>query len=96
MNKYKALKQYGDAERCAKQKIHLAPDYPAYRSLAAIYKEQGDMLRWKETLESSLTLPSLGLEEFQVRNQIAWYYMERKEWNEALPYAEGAAASYAA
>jgi tetratricopeptide (TPR) repeat protein len=95
MFKYKELKQYGDAARCAKQKIHLAADYSAYRTLAAIYKEQGDRVRWKETLEESLSLPSLGLEEFQVRNQIARYYMGRKEWKEALPYADGAAVSYA-
>jgi tetratricopeptide (TPR) repeat protein len=94
-NKYKELKQFDDAERCAKQQVQLAPDYPAYRSLAEIYKVKGDMTRWKATLEKSLELPSLGLEGFWVRNMIARHHMDRGEWKEALPYAEGAAASYA-
>ena len=96
MNKYRELKQYAEAERCAKRRIALAPDYPAYHTLADIYKQQGDMTRWQATLEESLRLPSLGLEEFQVRNQIARYDMGRKAWSEASPWAEGAATSYSA
>lgn len=95
-NKYRELKQYADAERCARRRIRIAPDYTAYETLAALYKEQGDLVRWKATLDESLSLPSLGLEEFAIRNRIAWYYMDRREWSEALPYAEGAAASYSA
>ncbi|HEX4072743.1 MAG TPA: hypothetical protein VHX68_16300 [Planctomycetaceae bacterium] len=94
--KYRELKKYTDAERCALRRIQIAPDYTGYDTLAAIYKDQGDLGRWKTTLQESLSLPSLGLEEFSIRNRIAWYYMERQEWNEALPYAEGAAASYSA
>jgi len=95
MNKYKELKQYADAERCAKQRIRIAPDFPTYRSLAAIYKAKGDMVLWKDTLEKSLSLTSMGLESSQVRNMLARYHMARKEWKEAVPYADAAAESYA-
>ncbi len=37
--RYIALKQLDDAERCAKQQIRSAPDYPAYDTLASIYSE---------------------------------------------------------
>ena len=69
--RYWGLKRMDDAERCAKQRIKAAPDYPSYRELAAIYKEKGDMARWKETLEQSLELPTMGLEHAQVKDTIA-------------------------
>jgi tetratricopeptide (TPR) repeat protein len=94
--RYWGLKRMDDAERCAKQRIKAAPDYPAYRELAAIYKEKGDMARWKETLEQSLELPTMGLEHAQVKDTIAHYHMDRKEWKEAVVYADEAAQSYSA
>ncbi len=94
--RYWGLKRMDDAERCAKQRIKAAPDYPSYRELAAIYKEKGDMARWKETLEQSLELPTMGLEHAQVKDTIAHYHMDRKEWKEAVVYADEAAQSYSA
>jgi tetratricopeptide (TPR) repeat protein len=96
IDRYMKLEQFKDAERCAAQRIRVAPDYEAYRRLANIYKAEGDMVNWKETLEKSLQLPSQGLENSRVRNQIARYHMGRNEWKEALPYADGAAESGAA
>jgi len=52
------------------------------------------MEHWKETLVKSLDLPSNGLEQAQIQNQIAQYHMGRKEWREALPFADAAAVSY--
>jgi tetratricopeptide (TPR) repeat protein len=95
-NRYLKLKRFDDAERCAKQKIRVAPDYPAYETLAAIYKEKGDMPLWKETLEKSLDLPSMGLKDATIRDRIAQYHMGRKEWKEAVVYADAAAESYSA
>jgi tetratricopeptide (TPR) repeat protein len=95
ISRYTELKQYDDAERCAKQVIKLAPNYGAYSMLARIYKRKKDMAAWKRTLEQSLSLPSLGLEKANVRNRIAHYHMSRKEWKEAVAYADEAAASYA-
>lgn len=92
--RYLQIKQYDDAERCAKHKIHSAPDYAAYETLAAVYKAKGDMTRWQETLEKCLELPSMGLEHASVRDTIARYHMERNEWKEAAMYADAAAESY--
>jgi tetratricopeptide (TPR) repeat protein len=92
--RYYRLKQWDNAQRCAKKWIATAPDYAAYTKLAAIYKEKGDMVHWKETLVKSLDLPSNGLEQAQVQNQIAEYHMDRKEWREAVPFADAAAISY--
>ena len=95
-DKYVALAQSGNAARCLKQKIRLAPDYRSYRSLAEIYKQTQDMKQWKATLEKSLELPSMGLESTSIRVALADYYMQRREFREALPYADAAAQSYAA
>jgi tetratricopeptide (TPR) repeat protein len=95
-SRYYRLKQWDNSERCTKKWIANAPDYAAYSRLAAIYKEKGDMEHWKETLVKSLDLPSNGLEQAQVQNQIAHYHMGRKEWREALPFADEAAISYSA
>jgi tetratricopeptide (TPR) repeat protein len=92
--RYYRLKQWDNAQRCTKKWIATAPDYASYSRLAAIYKEKGDMAHWKETLVKSLDLPSNGLEQAQVQNQIAEYHMGRKEWREAVPFADAAAISY--
>lgn len=91
--RYLKLKQYDDAERCAKESIRLAPDYPAYETLAEIYKTKGDMASWQQTLDKSLDLPEMGLRSATIRNRIAQYHMERKEWREAVGYADAAAES---
>jgi len=93
-NRYFKLKQFDDAERCAKRKISSSPDYPTYETLAAIYKERGDMVQWKETLVKSLDLPAMSLEQASIRDKIAHYHMNRKEWKEAVEYADAAAESY--
>jgi tetratricopeptide (TPR) repeat protein len=92
-DKYFELKKYADAERCSKRKIEIAPDFPSYRRLAEIYKAQKNMSRWKATLEDSLQLPDLGLEATSVQNMLANYYLDRREWEKALTYAEAAAQS---
>ena len=92
--RYYRLKQWDNSERCTKKWIANAPDYASYSRLAAIYQEKGDMEHWKETLVKSLDLPSNGLEQAQIQNQIAQYHMGRKEWREALPFADAAAVSY--
>jgi tetratricopeptide (TPR) repeat protein len=95
-NRYFRLKQFDDAERCAKRKISSSPDYPIYETLAAIYKERGDMVKWKETLVKALDLPAMSLEQASIRDKIAHYHMNRKEWKEAVGFADAAAESYSA
>jgi tetratricopeptide (TPR) repeat protein len=94
-DKYFELKKYDDAERCYKRKIKLASDFASYRRLAEIYKAKKNMIEWKATLEDSLKLPDLGLDSTWVQDTLAHYYMDRQEWEKALPYAEAAAQSYA-
>lgn len=95
-SRYLELKRYDDAERCAKQKIRVGPDYDAYWTLADVYWRKADKPRWKSTLEDALVLPSMGLESARVRDRIARYHMQRKEWKEAVVFADVAAESYSA
>jgi tetratricopeptide (TPR) repeat protein len=52
------------------------------------------MVQWKETLVKSLDLPAMSLEQASIRDKIAHYHMNRKEWKEAVEYADAAAESY--
>lgn len=94
--RYVFLKRYDDAERCASQRVRIAPDYASYNSLADIYQKKGNSNRWKETLEESLEIKGYGLESATNRNKLAQYHMQRKEWKEAVAFADEAAKSYAA
>ena len=76
--------------------IELSPDAWAYQTLAATYKEQGNIDRWKETLDEFLKkVEDPGLDHAKVRVEIANYYMGLKQWDKARPYAEAAAATWA-
>jgi tetratricopeptide (TPR) repeat protein len=50
---------------------------------------------WLQTLDEYLTQQSAGLEHARVRVELATYFMERKQWDKAIPYAEAAAETYA-
>jgi tetratricopeptide (TPR) repeat protein len=91
--RYLKLNQYDDAERCAKQSLQVAPDFPTYETLAEVYKAKGDMAAWQQTLDKALDLPDMGLRGAIIRNRIAQYHMDRKEWKEAVGYADAAAES---
>ncbi|MEN6459123.1 MAG: tetratricopeptide repeat protein [Thermoguttaceae bacterium] len=94
--RYAAVGRYQDAERCLRNAVDIMPSYQGYLRLASVYKQQQKMDEWKSTLEEYLNHPDYGLSHSQVCNQIAQYYMERGEWEKALPYAEGAAQCYSA
>ncbi len=74
----------------------VSQEYRAYRVLANIHREKGEMDKWKATLESFLKTPQTGLEHAQARVEIAEYFMKDQKWKEAEPYAVEAAESYAA
>jgi tetratricopeptide (TPR) repeat protein len=87
--------RWNDAERCFKAAIKIVPgnsDY--YRQLAEVYKLQGQTGRWLRTLKEYLEQPDYTLAHFRVKSDIAYHFMQRKEWEKALPYAEGAAECY--
>jgi tetratricopeptide (TPR) repeat protein len=95
-DRYYRLKRYDDAERCAKRLAAVHPGYGESHLLANIYKAKNDMVHWRETLEKALALPPHGLEQASTENSIALDLMKRKEWKQAVVYADSAAESYAA
>ena len=95
--KYAELKQYDEAEKCLKRYVELSGDEWAYQELAACYEARGDRNRAKAALDDYLNkTESAGLEHAQVQVQIANKLMKEGRWEEAKPYAEAAAATWAA
>jgi hypothetical protein len=94
---YTSLGRWDDAERCLQAAILVVPsDLSLYQQLATLYQQQGQTDRWLATLEGYLNQRDFGLEHYSVQSQIAHHYMYQKQWEKALPYAEGAAESYSA
>jgi tetratricopeptide (TPR) repeat protein len=91
--RYAALKRYEDAERCLKSAIALSPGYKGYLALAEVYKQQDKIDKWQETLEAYLDQPDYGLSHSEACKELAKHFMQRREFEKALPYAEGAARS---
>ena len=94
--RYEQLKQFDDAERCFKQCVATAPDMDAYQRLANIYWRKGDIDAWKAGIDQALEQESFGLEHASMRVAVANYYMGRKDYDAALPYAQAAAQTGAA
>ncbi len=94
--KYDQEKQFPDEERCLRQLLRVQPSYASYRRLALLYFHETDLKHWQATLEEALKLPALGLQGAQIQMEIAEYHLRHNRLAEARPFAEGAAASYAA
>ncbi|MCA9092886.1 MAG: hypothetical protein KDA68_05335 [Planctomycetaceae bacterium] len=94
MYRYNLIGKYQDARYCAEQVIRITPNHAAYRILANSYLKTGNDELWKQTLERALKLPDIGLETASIECEIAKYHMKRKEFDQALPYAESAAGTY--
>ncbi len=94
--KYQALNRVSDTERCLKKLTVVLPEPSSHLALADHYKQQDDLDASQAVLEEALDLPSLGLGEAQVRAELANLLMQRGDWEQARPYAEEAAESYAA
>lgn len=86
---------HDDRIRACRRYIELSPDTWAYRMLAGSLRDQGKVDEWKATLDECLKQPAFGLEHAQVRVQIANDLMDRGEWQQAQPYAEEAAETWA-
>lgn len=95
-DRYLAEHNDAKAEEVLKRRIEVSPNFRSYTSLAKLYDKRGDKEKWKETLESALELPSLGLENAQINKKLAYYYMDQGDWEQAKPLAENAARSYSA
>lgn len=88
---YEREKQFADAERCMRAYVARAPDTKAYTTLANICRLQGNEQGWQDALEQALKTEDAGLTHASVRAELANYFMDKKEWKKALPYANQAA-----
>ena len=95
-NTYVRLQRPTDATRRLERYIEFSPDQWGYNTLANLYWEQKDTAKWKETLEQSLEQEDFALSHASTRVKLARYHMGRKEWDQAVAYADDAAATGAA
>jgi len=79
--------------RCYEKYVALSPDFDGYSALADMHWKQNQFDRWKSVLEASLEHEDLGLGHARTRVKLAQFHMDRGELDQALPYAEAAAAS---
>jgi uncharacterized protein HemY len=93
--RYLKGKQYAKAEGVLRRYAQLSPDKEAYDLLARCYREQGQEDKWLATLEEFLKTEPETLKHSRTRHEIADHFMNLKRYRDALPYAEGAAESYA-
>ncbi len=90
-------KQYDLAEPILKRYVEISGDEWAYQELAACYTARGDARRAKETIDYYLNhTESAGLQHAQVQVEMANKLMSEGRFQEAKPYADAAAATWAA
>jgi tetratricopeptide (TPR) repeat protein len=91
---YTTLKQWPEAEKYLKIYLAKAPDRWAYEMLANNYLTQGDEAKWLSTLTEALEHPDYALDHAMIQSNIAWHFINKREFAKAKPYADGAAGSY--
>lgn len=69
------------------------PEVDAYKKLAEVYRKKGDLTLWRETLLAAMPY-GRGLEDDELRLEIAKEYMDQGEFKLAEPYVAKAAESY--
>jgi tetratricopeptide (TPR) repeat protein len=91
---FRKLVQWENAERCLKRYVAVSPDLTGYRLLAESYRSQGKVDLWLSTLQHYLvSTPDNDLTHARVQVDIANYYMDKKLYDKALPYADAAGQS---
>jgi tetratricopeptide (TPR) repeat protein len=85
-----------DAVRHLERAIALAPDKNTFELLAEVQLDGGDEAGWVKTLETFLQQPDTGLDHAKVRERLARHFMQRGQWDKAMPYADAAAETWAA
>ncbi len=94
--KYMERKQYDLAEPLLKRYVEISGDEWAYQELSACYSARGDSRHAKETLDNYLNnTESAGLQHAQVQVEMANKLMSAGRFQEAKPYADAAAATWA-
>jgi tetratricopeptide (TPR) repeat protein len=91
---YRDAGKTDDAARVWQHEAKLYPDREVYLLLAETYLNEGDEDRWLATWNEYFDkVPDVGLDHAQSANTIARYFMKRRSWEKASPYAERAADS---
>jgi tetratricopeptide (TPR) repeat protein len=91
-SKYTQRKRWADAERNLRRYISVSPDKVGYEDLAKIYEIQHKDDLWLATLNEYLNHgQDFGLQYAQVQSQIANYFMGKRDYKSAIPYADAAA-----
>jgi tetratricopeptide (TPR) repeat protein len=68
--------------------LRMSPDYSSVENLADAYKQVNDIDHWLSTLKDAMQREDYGLDHAQYNGQIAHYYMDKGDYQSALPYAE--------
>ncbi len=82
-----------DAARAWRRSLELSPDVRTHRVMAETYKAQGNEQRWLETLDEAFRGEGFGLDQARVQTEVAQYFLAKKDYRKAEPYARAAAAS---
>ncbi len=93
--RYFTMNRPDDAERCVRALIKLSPDTTGYQMLANMNKARGRMDEWRAALDEVLKDSVQDLDHARVRIDIARYLMSKRQYKEALPYANKAAETWA-
>jgi len=83
-------------ERALVRVTELESSFQTSTALADFYWRHKNFDRWKEVTIESLALPTYGLEAASACSKLADWFMDRREWDQAKPYALQAADSYSA
>lgn len=93
---YQQANQPEDSTRCLNRYLAISPDQRAYFDMADVLWKQENYDEWKRVLLLSLDQENFALAHTRTRVKIARFHMNRREWEQALPYADQAASSGAA
>ncbi len=95
--KYTELHRWSDAIRCLRKYIAVSPDRYGYEALANVYKAQKNDELWLATLNDFIAHgQAYGLEDANVQVEIAHYYMNKRDFKSAIPYADAASGTASA
>jgi tetratricopeptide (TPR) repeat protein len=93
---YEEAKETDKALSYYKRLVEIEPSMSTYLALADLHREQKHDAEFIAAIQGVLKLEETGLEHTRARTRLAEYYMEKKDFKSALPYAQKAAESGAA
>ncbi|MGI9177198.1 MAG: tetratricopeptide repeat protein, partial [Pirellulales bacterium] len=87
--------EFDEADALLGRAAALSHDSTIYQAWAEVHARKGDDRRWLEVLEAALEKPDYGLQHATIRCAIARKLLHAGKAEQALPYAEQAARTYA-